>query len=199
MTQQQDKPDGDGRNERLEAVQRRAKWQAHVIRNTMTPTALAALLDLDDRTGPIQFVTELLEAMDPRDPLERMMIESVVLCHLQQLKLHEQAARADKAAVTKLYIDAARQLMAEQRRSTLAVKKYRSGEGGKKTTVVHQVIHQQNVAQGGQEVAYVEGAAKGEGRATCHDTELIGKREHEHREGRLRHLEEPQESGCRSS
>jgi hypothetical protein len=76
--------------------------------------------------GYDRYVTDLLqEAGNPSDPVERMLVEQLVLAHHKIGSLHAEAAGA-KGTAAALCNAAAARLMAEFRKSALALKTYRT-------------------------------------------------------------------------
>ncbi len=96
----------------------------------------------------------LREAGNPTDPLERMMVEQLALAHHNIGRLHVKAASCRSVQEASAYNAAAARLMAEFRRSALALKTYRAPAGAPAHLTV---VKQQNVAVGEQQVALVEG------------------------------------------
>lgn len=93
----------------------------------------------------------LEEAGRPTDPVERMLVEQIVMAHHHIGRLHVRAATAESADQIKAYNAAAANLLAEFCRATLALKKYRAPAGSRKFTVVKQ----QNVSKR-QQVAFID-------------------------------------------
>jgi hypothetical protein len=70
-----------------------------------------------------QYVSDVLqEAGNPKDPIERMMVEQLVLAHHNIGRLQVQAALSKGAAEAEMYNTAAVRLMGEFRKTTLALK-----------------------------------------------------------------------------
>jgi hypothetical protein len=92
-------------------------------------------------------------AGEPRDPLERLLVEQLVLLHHAAGRLVVKAASANTPEASSLLHAAAARLFAEYRKGLLALKDYRSPAmaAGPQVTVVGNV-QQQNVA-GMQHVA----------------------------------------------
>ena len=95
------------------------------------------------------------DAGDPADPIEVMLIEQLMLAHHNVGRLHMQAAAARDPEEARLCNAAAVRLMAEFRRSALALRTYRVPAGPRHFTAVKQL----NLAGGGQQIALVEGRA----------------------------------------
>jgi len=116
----------------------------------------------------------VLEAAgQPTDPIETMLIEQLLLAHHRIADLNVQAVSAATTEAAALYNAAAARLMAEFRKTSLALREYRTPVVPKQITVVKQ----QNVAAGDQKIAYLDGtAAQPSGRtAKTLDTELESK------------------------
>lgn len=112
------------------------------------------------------------------DPIERMMIEQMVLAHHNIGRFHVKAAAAESTEEVEVYTAAAARLLAEFRRGFLAVRKCRELPGKRSFTVVKQ----QNVAQS-QQVALIESSEpaqieglKERGSKKIGDSELGSKR-----------------------
>jgi hypothetical protein len=102
-----------------------------------------------------EYMQQLLaEAGNPRDPIERMLIEQIALAHHNIGRLYSRAASAQHLDQAKAYYAASVRLLAEFRRSVLAWKKYREPASVRNFTVVKQ----QNLAQN-QQVAFIEPTA----------------------------------------
>jgi hypothetical protein len=67
----------------------------------------------------------LRDAGDPRDPVERMLLEQLAWAHHVLGRLHVQAGSRDNAEEATAFHAAAARLMGEFRRSALALKSYR--------------------------------------------------------------------------
>ena len=88
------------------------------------------------------------------DPIETMLVEQLIWAHFRVADLQIQATIAGAADITNIYTTAAARLMAEFRRSAMALREYRSPFVPRQVTVVKQ----QNIAAGGdQQIAFVEG------------------------------------------
>jgi len=111
----------------------------------------------------------LQAAGNPTDPIEIMMVDQLIWAHHRIGDLHAQAAVATSTEVAEVYSGAAVRLMAEYRKTSLALKEYRAPPAPKQVTLVQQ----QNLAAGDQQVAYIEG--RGDDpvpEKNVHDTEL---------------------------
>jgi hypothetical protein len=96
----------------------------------------------------------LAECGRPTDPIEIMLLEEFVWAHHRLGQLHAEAANAKSADLIEAFNGAATKLMAELRRSALALREYRSPITPQRVTVVQQ----QNLAAGDQQVALIDGS-----------------------------------------
>jgi hypothetical protein len=121
-----------------------------------------------------EYRRRLLESYgSPKDPLEIMLIDALAWGYLQLGLLHARAAAATSPELVDSYNAAVVRLMAEQRKTTLALREYRSPIAPKIT-----VVRQQNFAGGDQQIAMIEGGAgvAVPGKMPA-DTELTSKQE----------------------
>ncbi len=130
--------------------------QARTVRDAMIPGLMQAAMapkgTIDGKTAR-GYRDELLREMgNPTDALERMLIEQAVLAHVVIMQLHATSALSESAEAAGVYSAAAARLMAELRRTILAVREYRTPP----TRPVVTRIEQQNVAHS-QAVSYVAG------------------------------------------
>ena len=119
-----------------------------------------------------RYVQKLREdAGDPDDPVEQMLVEQLALAHHAVGRLHLKAATAETVEAAGVFLAAAARLMAEHRKTTLALKTYREPAAVPQVMVV-----QKNGAGGEQKIAVVTGAdLPGPRRLDRHpDTELVG-------------------------
>jgi hypothetical protein len=100
----------------------------------------------------------LAETGNPKDPLERMLVEQSVFAHFRIGALHVEAANAKSPEAAAALSTAATKLMAEMRKHALGLREYRAPVVPKQVTVVKQ----QNVAAGNQNVAQINGKATSE-------------------------------------
>lgn len=112
-----------------QALQRAAK-EAEAIKEVSFAAYMATALHLDGQFGPTGYrlyLLQLLEAAgDPKDPIERMLIEQAALMHHRIGQLHADAARVKSAIAAKIYNGATARLLGEFRRTALAIREYRS-------------------------------------------------------------------------
>ena len=108
------------------------------------------------------FDSVLVAAGNPSDPVEAMLIQQLVWAHHQIGNLAGKAAHPATLQEVAIYNQALARILAEFRRSTLALRDYRSGPSAKQVTIVKQ-----------QNVALVDSATRAEtARKKDHDTEL---------------------------
>ena len=138
--------------------------QATVIKELSTASVLATCLSktmgMTLHSGAFKAYLDdvLAAARSTQDPVERMLIEQLVLAHHRIGELHAQSAVAETPQVIETFNAAASRLMAEFRKMTLALREYRSPTAAPNITVVKQ----QNVAAGDQQIALVDGAGHGQ-------------------------------------
>ena len=100
----------------------------------------------------VVYLNQILdEAGQPKDPVERMLLEQIVMAHHHVGRLHVRATMAESPDHIKAYNAAAANLLRELCQAVVALKKYREPAASKKFTVVKQ----QNVAKR-QQVAFVD-------------------------------------------
>lgn len=143
----------------------------------LTETAFKAFVPSQPDSVSHAYLESLLrDAGATQDPVEQMLIEQIVFAHHAIGMLHKRAASAPELDQIEVYHAAAARLLAEFRRSVLALKKYREPYSPKRFTVVKQ----QNLAQS-QQVAFVQGEApvagpiQGTPVADHRDTQLTSK------------------------
>lgn len=146
-----------------QAAQARAERQADIIQDAAFPASMAAAIPLSKEVGASGFkiyLDRLLkDAGNPTDPIERMMIEQLAMAHHRIAQLHVQTETADTVEGKKAYAAAAVRLTGEFRRLSLAIRQYRQPISTKHFTVVRQ----QNIANGDQQVAYLDQSGAGRG------------------------------------
>lgn len=156
----------------------RSCQEASVIEETFGAGILASISgsNLSSQAGPRGFKAyrdRLLAASGaPKDPIEVMLIEQLTWGHHRLANLHVAATVAKISDQVSALTNASAKLMAEFRKSSLALREYRSPTIPKQVMVVKQ----QNVAAGNQQVALVEAEAAGQMRKKrADDTELESK------------------------
>lgn len=149
----------------LSEEQRKALAKCHYESSVIEETFGSAVLTSVSRSslgsvaGPGGFKVYrdriLAASGQPRDPVEAMLLEQLAWAHHRLGSLHVSAAAALAPEQASILTTASTKLMAEFRKTALALKEYRSPPGPKQLTVVKQ----QNVAAGNQQVALVEAEA----------------------------------------
>jgi hypothetical protein len=94
----------------------------------------------------------LRDSGQPTDAIEIMLLEQLMWAHHRVGDLHVQAATASSPQTSDVYGAAAVKLMAEFRKTSLALREYRSPVVAKQINIVKQ----QNVAAGDQQIALVD-------------------------------------------
>jgi hypothetical protein len=164
-----------------QAVMDRVQRKANIIRILAFPAAMAAAVPVAKDIGSAAFKVYLdeliLEAGQPTDPVEIMLLEQLTLAHHRVAQLHAQAEQAKSFEEMKIVSTAAARLTGEVRRLALALKQYREPSGRRQFTVVRQ----QNVSAGGQQVAYFSQTDKSQSRIPFNNVsteQVSGRREH---------------------
>jgi hypothetical protein len=110
------------------AAQRHAE-QAESLRERIFPALMAWALPFRRSIDPGAYkvyLDQLLEdAGNPKDPIERMMIEQLALTHFRIGLLHTDAAEAKGIEAVKVYNSVVARMQGEFRRSALALRVYR--------------------------------------------------------------------------
>jgi hypothetical protein len=138
--------------------------EANVIEETFGAGIVASISgsSLASHAGPGGFKVYrdrvLAASGAPKDPIEAMLIEQLLWAHHRLADLHVTATAAKETDQVSALTSAAARLMAEFRKSSLALREYRSPTMPKQVTLVKQ----QNVAAGNQQVAMVEADAAGQ-------------------------------------
>ncbi|MCL2647948.1 MAG: hypothetical protein FWD61_13195 [Phycisphaerales bacterium] len=127
----------------------RAERDAARVRRVLLPSCLAAVIGKPDVLGDagiIQAFEDIVaDAGAPTDPIERMMLEQLILCHYRLAILQAEASGSKTPESVKIYNAAATRLMSELRKFALALRDYRLGPNRKSVAF----IRQQNVAAAG--------------------------------------------------
>jgi hypothetical protein len=150
--------------------------EASVIEETFGAGILTSISSLSSQAGPGGFKVYrdrvLAASGAPKDPIEEMFIEQLLWAHHRVASLHVGATLAKGIDQVSALTSASAKLMAEFRKSGLALREYRSPTVPQQLTVVKQ----QNVAAGNQQVALVEAEAAGQMlKKRADDTELESK------------------------
>ena len=106
---------------------------------------------LSEIDGTIQYMNDIIKAMNPKDPMEQMLCEQLVLCHHRAAYLQGQAMRQKTLNCIRTMNELADRAMNAYRRSMLALQDYRAPRRPSQLIVAKQV----NQAES-QQVALVE-------------------------------------------
>lgn len=179
--------------------------QVRLIGQCHIASALHTILGMDPLIGPegskAYIERFLAEAEATTDPVERTMVEQLVLAHHRIATLHVAGIKAASAEESEQYNRAARQLLAEFRRLAEVLHRYRTPAQGRSTTIVHRV-EQWNQARGDQEVGYARAdGERGEGLRIARDSELTSNTEEVNDDLQALRAQRLQESpaGCRGA
>jgi hypothetical protein len=112
------------------AAAQRASHQAEVLREGAFPALMATALNLDKYFDTGAYRVYLANVMrdlgDPKDPIERMLVEQLCLAHFRVAQLHAGAGQAVGLEATKLLNTVAVRMLGEMRRTALSLKAYRT-------------------------------------------------------------------------
>ena len=112
------------------ASAQRSAHAAEVLREGVFPALMATALNLDQVFDAAAYRVYLAGVMrdlgDPADPVERVLVEQLVLAHFRVAQLHAAAGNAAGLEATKLLNGAAARLCGEVRRTALGLKAYRT-------------------------------------------------------------------------
>lgn len=120
----------------------KSQLEAQIIEDVFPAALLASSASKSLKTavsaqGYQAYLKNLLGAAgDPKDPLEVMLIQQLAAAHQRIGDLHAQSACASSSELALAYNQAAGKLMAEFRKSTLALRQYRSPIVPKQVTLV---------------------------------------------------------------
>jgi hypothetical protein len=90
----------------------------------MMASAFPALAQFSAAGFKVHLERTLADLGNPSDPVERMMIEQLVLAHFRVAQLHVDAGYCKGAEGMKLYTAATARLLGEFRRTALALRAY---------------------------------------------------------------------------
>ncbi len=108
------------------------------LRDMVGPTHLfvAIACSLSDSITPAAFRVYrdrlLLEAGNPTDPIEIMLIEQIAMAHFHIGRLHLRSCSTEHHKLATAYADAATRLLGELRRCTLALEDFRAKQAARK-------------------------------------------------------------------
>lgn len=112
------------------AAAQRTSHQAEVLREGAFSALMATALNLDKYFDTGAYRVYLAGVMrdlgDPKDPIERMLIEQLCLAHFRVAQLHGAAGQAGGLEGTKLLNTVAARMLGEMRRTALSLKAYRT-------------------------------------------------------------------------
>jgi hypothetical protein len=139
----------------LRVFANQAEKDAAIVREVVVPSCLAAIIGEQNAGSAgtkLAFDSMMGEAGDLKDPVEKMLVEQILLLHFRLATLQVEAAEVHEVERVKAYNGALARLLGEFRRLALALRTYRAPVSAKAFTVVHQ----QNVAAAGgnQKVEY---------------------------------------------
>jgi hypothetical protein len=141
-----------------EGRRREALDEAYAVRKMTIPAALSGVVGTEV-AGVLgaKFALDSIavEAGKPSDPVEKMLLEQMVLAHHRLAQLYARADAAVGPEHAKILYGAANRLLGEARRLALAIRAYRAPASPRAFTVVRQ----QNVASE-QTVTFVEHASE---------------------------------------
>jgi hypothetical protein len=110
------------------AAAQRAAHQAEGLRTCVIPAMMAsafpALAQFSAAGFKVHLERTLADLGNPSDPVERMMIEQLVLAHFRVAQLHVDAGYCKDAEGMKLFTAATARLLGEFRRTALALRAY---------------------------------------------------------------------------
>jgi hypothetical protein len=110
------------------AAAQRAAHQAQGLRTCVIPAMMAsafpALAQFSAAGFKVHLEQTLADLGNPTDPIERMLIEQLVLAHFRVAQLHVDAGYCKGAEGMKLYTAATARLLGEFRRTALALRAY---------------------------------------------------------------------------
>jgi hypothetical protein len=177
-----------------------AVQEAWAARHALIPATLSNMVgqaSLGIRGARLYLESVVAEAGKPSDPVERIVLEQMVMAHHRLSLLNTMTLGAKTPEMVTAYNTAATRLLGEIRRLALSIRQYRLPPGQRSFSVVHQ---QNLVAQGEQTVQYID-VGQGQATMTARDepngkpTEAIGGRiSGDNTDG---HGEEPATSGSR--
>lgn len=119
-----------GLDETRHAAAQRAAHGGEVLREGVFSALMATSLALDKFFDTSAYRVYLAGVMrdlgDPKDPIERMLIEQLCLAHFRVAQLHGAAGQANGLEGTKLLNTVAARMLGEMRRTALSLKAYRT-------------------------------------------------------------------------
>jgi hypothetical protein len=148
--------------EAIKADARRAKsfQQVGIAKDYVVPATLSEIVGKQymDAMSAKEYIRVIMYgAGDPKDPIERMLLEQFVMLHHHIAVMHTAAMASKSPNAIKVNYSMLARLAGESRRLALALKTYRQPVTQKSFSVVKQ---QNLVANGDQTVTYVSGSKK---------------------------------------
>lgn len=140
---------------RLTEHQQRALQEAKQARDYLVPAQFACVLDAGiGGDGAMIYINSYLrDAGDPADPVERILLQQLLMAHHRLAQLHVRSEQTTSLEAMRILNPAATRLLGELRQLALAIRQYRAPQLPKQFSVVHQ---QNVVAAGEQTVSYVD-------------------------------------------
>jgi hypothetical protein len=127
--------------------------QAFDIREHYIARTLSRIVGGDPLGAKVFLNSYLRDAGEPTDPVEKILLEQLMMAHLRLSKLHVRADGVTDPEAVKILNGATSRLLSEIRRMALAIRQYRAPQAPKSFSVVHQ---QNVVTAGDQKVTYVD-------------------------------------------
>jgi hypothetical protein len=122
-----------GAAEARHKARQRADQQAEALREIFIPECMASALGMGAETdGKLDNLTYrayldqfLRDSGNPRDAVERALVEQIAFVNLRLGQLHLQSANSKSTEAAKVYHSATARLLGEFRRMTLTLQEYR--------------------------------------------------------------------------
>jgi hypothetical protein len=162
--------------------------EAVLARDFVIPAALSEIIGAErvSTLGAASYLTTIYpDGKTPTDPIEKILLEQLVMAHNRSALLNVRAHQAVNPEALAIYNSAAVKVGAEIRRTALAIRLYRQPASSRNFSV----IHQQNLATGtgGQQVTFVDrsSAEREEVSFSSRQSELEGNGHDESPKGRF--------------
>src|SRR4051794_39793336 len=125
--------------------------QARQLRETATSCYLygasAGVFPAVEAAAYTAYLEQLLrDAGDPSDPIERMLVEQLVQAHHAVGRLYFRASNSETVDAAGVYLAAAARLMNEFRKTSLALRIYRTPAVAPNVTVTQNIASEQKIA-----------------------------------------------------
>ena len=134
QTQPQAPPQAPGKPEAAPALVWEHETGARIVREVQVSGYFAAILpdpSIEPISAKLAMEGYLKDAGDSKDPIERMLIEQMVIAHHRLAQLQVKAHEATNTEFIKVLNAAAVRLMGEIRRFALSIRQYRMPPGQK--------------------------------------------------------------------